>query len=367
MLNYASFFNLPDHLKKRQIIICDECSELEEEIIKNYSVSINYKQLTFLGVSFEKLKTEDSKKVIGWLSDTHQAIKTVIESFNGRARFEKNKIELTKQQQRKDIAEAISHTLNHWDDTQYIIEKDAEKVQITPYKIDKLSSCLFDFADVVVLMSATIVDKDIFAKNLGITKFKYIEIPSTFDAKKSPIYCHTKFPLSYKTLPTNLPKIIDLIEQIAENHKGEKGIIHTHSFAITQSVQNRLNSKRFLYREEGTNNESIIREHNLRTDDTVLVSPSLTMGLDLKGDLGKWQIIVKLPYPSLANKRVKMLFESEPDWYKMKMFVSLIQAAGRCTRTKEDESVTYILDGLSGSTIIQNRSILPGHFLARIM
>lgn len=367
VLNYASFFNLPDHLKKRQIIICDECSELEEEIIKNYSVSINYKQLTFLGVSFEKLKTEDSKKVIGWLSDTHQAIKTVIESFNGRARFEKNKIELTKQQQRKDIAEAISHTLNHWDDTQYIIEKDAEKVQITPYKIDKLSSCLFDFADVVVLMSATIVDKDIFAKNLGITKFKYIEILSTFDAKKSPIYCHTKFPLSYKTLPANLPKIIDLIEQIADNHKGEKGIIHTHSFAITQSVQNRLNSKRFLYREEGTNNESIIREHNLRTDDTVLVSPSLTMGLDLKGDLGKWQIIVKLPYPSLANKRVKMLFESEPDWYKMKMFVSLIQAAGRCTRTKEDESVTYILDGLSGSTIIQNRSILPGHFLARIM
>jgi Rad3-related DNA helicase len=91
------------------------------------------------------------------------------------------------------------------------------------------------------------------------------------------------------------------------------------------------------------------------------------MGLDLKGDLGKWQVIVKLPYPSLANKRVKMLFEKDPGWYKMKMFISLIQAAGRCTRTKEDESVTYILDGLSGKTIIENRSILPGHFLARIM
>lgn len=367
VLNYASFFNLPDHVKKRQIIVCDECSELEDEIVKNYSVVVNYKQLAYLGVEVEKLKSEDNNKVLGWLGDCFTAITEVIENFNDRARFEKNKIELLKQQQRRDLAEAVSHTLNHWGDAQYIVEKDAEKVSITPFKIDKLSSCLFDFAEVVILMSATIVDKDIFAKNLGITQYKYIEIPSTFDAKKSPILCHTKYPLSYKTLDTNLPKVIDLVEQIANNHKGEKGIIHTHSFAITQAVQKRLSSKRFLYREEGTNNESIIREHTLRTDDTVLVSPSLTMGLDLKGDLGKWQIIVKLPYPSLANKRVKMLFDKDPDWYKMKMFITLIQAAGRCTRTKEDESVTYILDGLSGKVIVQNKDILPKHFLARIV
>lgn len=367
VLNYASFFNLPDHVKKREIIVCDECSELEDEIVKNFSVLINYKQLAFLGVTVDKLRAEEPAKVLGWLGDTYQAVQDVVESFNGRSRFEKNKIELSKQQQRKDLAEAISHTINHWNDAQYIVEKDAEKVSITPFKIDKLTSCLFNFAEVVILMSATVVDRDIFAKNLGIKQFKYIEIPSTFDSKKSPIFCHNKYPLSHKTLDQNLPKIIDLVEAIANNHKGEKGIIHTHSFAITQSVQNRLSSKRFLYREEGTTNETIIREHSLRTDDTVLVSPSLTMGLDLKGDLGKWQIIIKLPYPSLGNKRVKMLFEKDPDWYKMKMFVSLIQAAGRCTRTAEDESVTYILDGLSGKIIAENKDILPGHFFARLM
>ena len=132
-------------------------------------------------------------------------------------------------------------------------------------------------------------------------------------------------------------------------------------------MQNRLSGRRFLYREEGTTNEAIVKEHELRTDPTVLVSPSLTMGLDLKGDLGKWQIIVKLPYPSLANKRVGMLFEKDKEWYKMKMFISLIQAAGRCTRTREDESVTYILDGLSGKVIIENSKILPKHFIDRVM
>ena len=367
VLNYASFFNLPDHLKTRQIIVCDECSELEDEIVKNFSAVINYRSFDYLGVSIDKLTSEVPKKVLGWLVDVCNSLENAIDEFSDRPRYEKHKVELVKQQQRKDLLEAIKHTIDHWDDAQYIVEKDAEKVTVTPLKIDKLTNCLFNFAEVVVLMSATIVDRDIFAKNLGITDYKYIELQSTFEAKKSPIVISSKYPLSHKTIDANLPKIIEEIQKIAEYHKKEKGIIHTHSFAITQALQNKLNGKRFLYREEGATNESIVKEHFLRTDPTVLVSPSLTMGLDLKGDYGKWQVIVKLPYLSLANKRIKLLSEKESDWSRMKMFISLIQAAGRCTRTKEDESVTYILDGLSAKVITQNRNILPGHFLNRIV
>jgi Rad3-related DNA helicase len=164
-----------------------------------------------------------------------------------------------------------------------------------------------------------------------------------------------------------LPEVAKITKGLSDHHSNEKGIIHTHSFAITQTMQKTLKGKRFLFREEGSTNETIIKEHALRTDATVLVSPSLTMGLDLKGDLGKWQVIIKLPYPSLASKRVKKLFESDPNWYKMKMFISLIQACGRCTRCAEDESATYILDGLSAKTIIENKNILPKHFLDRIV
>jgi len=90
------------------------------------------------------------------------------------------------------------------------------------------------------------------------------------------------------------------------------------------------------------------------------------MGLDLKGDLGKWQIIIKLPYLPLGNKRIKMLSEKDKDWYRMKMLITLIQAAGRCTRTKDDESCTYILDGLASKIINDCRDKLPKHFLDRI-
>jgi Rad3-related DNA helicase len=367
VLNYASFFNLPKHLKKRQIIVADECSELEDEIVKYYSATIDYRRLTVNNIEFEKLTSETPAKALGWLTDIAEKVKETIEAHKGRARYENNKIELIKQQFRKDLYDSIINIIDHWDKTQYIIEKDAEKATFTPLKIDTLSHCLFDYADVIVLMSATIVDKNIFAKSLGIKQFEYIEIESTFDPKKSPIYCHSKYPLNYKTLDTHLPQVVELANTISDVHKGEKGIIHTHSFVITQAVQKKLKNKRFLYREEGTTNETIIKEHTLRKDDTVLVSPSLTMGLDLKGDLGKWQIVIKMPYPSLASKRVKKLFEIDPGWYKMKMFISLIQACGRCTRSAEDESVTYILDGVSAKTILENRKILPKHFLDRIM
>jgi len=366
VLNYASFFNLPDHVKRRQIIVCDEASELEDEIVKNFSAVINYKSLAYLDVKYEKLTTETPKKVLGWLLDVQGSVEDAIDSFNERSRFEKNKIELGKQRQRKDLCDAIKHTINHWDDAQYIVEKDAEKVIVTPLKIDRLTHCLFDFAEVIVLMSATIVGRDIFTKNLGITDYEYIEVPSTFDPKRSPIIVGDKLPLGQKYIDKNLGKAIEECVKIANYHKDEKGIIHTHTFKITQELQKKLNGRRFLYREEGTTNETIVKEHYIRTDPTVLISPSLTMGLDLKGDLGKWQIILKLPYLPLGNKRIKMLQEQNPDWYRMKMLITLIQAAGRCTRTKEDESCTYIIDGLASKIIDECRDKLPKHFLDRI-
>lgn len=367
ILNYASFFNLPEHLKKRQIIVADECSELEDEIVKHYSAVIDYRKLIINGIECDKLTSETPAKALGWLTDLAHKVQEVIENHKGRARYENNKIELIKQQYRKDLYESIINIIDHWDKTQYIIEKDAEKAIFTPLKIDTLTHCLFDHAEVVVLMSATIVDKNIFAKTLGIKEFEYVEFDSTFDPKKSPIYCHSKYPLNKDTLEKNLPPILDMAKTLADAHTGEKGIIHTHSFVITQAAQKKLKGKRFLCREEGTTNETIVKEHSLRKDDTVLVSPSLTMGLDLKGDLGKWQIIIKMPYPSLASKRIAKLRELDSNWYKMKMFITLIQACGRCTRSAEDESRTYILDGISAKVIIDNRNILPKHFIDRIV
>ena len=175
-------------------------------------------------------------------------------------------------------------------------------------------------------MSATIIDHKHFAKSLGITDYEYIEVDSTFDTEKSPIYISSKYKPSYNTLQSMLPGICEQIKQITNHHKSDKGIIHTHTNAITSFLKERLGSDRYLYRDTNSTNEDILKIHSTVKDPTVLVSPSLVYGIDLKDDLARFQIIVKLPFLSLGSKRIKKLFELDKDWYENKMLNAVVQA-----------------------------------------
>ena len=50
-LNYNMFFALPDHLKKRQFLICDEASELEDQLVKEFTCKIEYKFLARMDIA----------------------------------------------------------------------------------------------------------------------------------------------------------------------------------------------------------------------------------------------------------------------------------------------------------------------------
>ena len=68
----------------------------------------------------------------------------------------------------------------------------------------KLTKYIFNYGDKVLLMSATIIDHKHFAKTLGITDYKYIEVDSTFEAEKAPIYINTKHKINHYNLKENI-------------------------------------------------------------------------------------------------------------------------------------------------------------------
>ena len=49
-LNYNMFFALPEHLKKRQFIVCDEASELEDQLVKEFTCNVSFEYLNKCGV-----------------------------------------------------------------------------------------------------------------------------------------------------------------------------------------------------------------------------------------------------------------------------------------------------------------------------
>ena len=77
---------------------------------------------------------------------------------------------------------------------------------------------------------------------------------------------------------------------------------------------------------------------------TVLLSPSMTEGIDLKGDLSRFQVICKVPYPWLGDPIVKKRMHKFPNWYSLKTAMTIVQAVGRSVRNSEDTAITYILD-----------------------
>jgi Rad3-related DNA helicase len=236
-----------------------------------------------------------------------------------------------------------------------------------PLKVNNLSNHLFKYADKVILMSATIIDPNNFCKSLGIDKFKYVEAESSFKAENAPIYCNTKFKLNYHNLKRNLPKVVDQIQEICNFHKNDKGIIHTHNNTITSHLSDNLTNKRFLIREPGVRNEMILEQHTLNNDPTVLISPSMSHGVDLKDNLARFQIIVKAPYLPTKDKRIERLMKEDFDWYTNKMLCSLIQSCGRGVRSHKDHCITYILDGAIVESVVNNKHKLPKYFIDRFL
>jgi len=367
--NYKMFSALPSHVKRRDFIICDEASELEEELVKQFSAEVVYAKLKYADVRFKPLITDDLLEARSWIADVRDSVDTRAKAIQTSIRerkgvptvAEKNRITLL-----KNLHTSLTQVDESWTDSEYIVDRTAEGVNFTPLRVDKLSKSIFDHGEKILLLSATIVDHKNFAKVLGITDYEYIEAPCTFDPKKSPIYVSTRYRLNYKNLKGLLPQICADIKKICDQHATEKGVIHTHSQEICDYLNTYFsNDDRFLFRKGKEKNEHILKQHSETTEATVLVSPSLTHGVDLKDDLARFQIIVKLPYAPLYNKRVSRLFENDKVWYQNKMLSTLVQTTGRATRSADDHSVTYILDGNTVDVLQKSLDKLPAHFISR--
>ena len=374
-LNYNMFFSLPDHVKKREYLICDEAAELEDQIVKEFSCQINFDLLKKSTVTIRPFPSDtDYGKVGKWVSTMCSDIEDRVDELRELITNKKGKLTPIKASEYKsemmtllNLHGSLRSIVDTWHDSEYLFERMPKGINFTPLKVDQLAKHLFDYADKVVLMSATIIDPANFCKTLGITKFKYVEAESSFDPTKAPIYANTKVKLNYNNIQANLPKIVQQIQDICKHHANDKGLIHTQTNTITKYLQDNLKCSRVLYREPGVRNEEILDIHYNTDKPTILASPSMSHGVDLKGDLAKFQIIIKAPYLPAKDKRVERMMKGDFNWYTNKMLGALIQACGRGVRSKNDQCVTYILDAAIVESIIKYKNRIPKYFLDRFV
>lgn len=237
-------------------------------------------------------------------------------------------------------------------------QKDLSLEPIWAYEY--LDKYIFSHYDMVFLMSGTILDKNLFChlNGLDVDKSSYYSIKSPFPVKNRPIIYMPLGKMSYANKEETFKRYIPYIKKILEKYKDKKGIIHTNSFELSNWIQKSIKDKRLIFH-DSTNKDVMLKMHFESDEPTVIVSPSVDTGVSFDDDLARFQIIAKVPYPSLASQKNKIRKSNNDDWYSWKTCTGLIQMIGRPVRSEEDYSDTIILDGSFGDILKYSSRFLP--------
>jgi Rad3-related DNA helicase len=251
---------------------------------------------------------------------------------------------------------------NNWVlETSYNEKLRQKELSLEPiWAYDYLDKYVFSHYDMVFLMSGTILDKNLFCQlnGLDVTKAVYYSIESPFPVKNRPIYYMPVGKMSFKQKEETFERYIPYIKKLLDKYSTSKGVIHTNSFELSNWIQKSIKDKRLIFH-DSTNKDEMLKMHCESDKPTVIVSPSMDTGVSFDDDLARFQIIAKVPYPTLGSQKNKMRQSNNPDWYSWKTVSGIIQMSGRPVRSNKDYADTIIIDGSFGDVMKHSSQFLP--------
>ena len=361
MTNLSYFLHETTYAKEsepRELLIIDECHNLEKELMSfvNVSLSSFYVKKNF-GLELPNFSTKSP--YVSWMKE--DLLPQMIKRFNDLKRIimyhkRKNDTEKTisigKDIQSLDRKiKSTTMFLSKWDSINWALNKEKDgpggiKISFKPINVSEFAKeHVFNFGNTNIMMSATILNKTVFCKSLGIPEdeCEFVSVGSPFDKDNRPIHYMPVGNMNNKLKKFTLPKIALAIKEILDSHKDEKGIIHTNSYENARYIYNSLKNPRLLVHTT-KNRDKVLEKHINSKEPTVIVTPSMTEGVDLKYELSRFQILCKVPYPYLLDKQIQLKMKMQPWWYNYETAKIVIQALGRSIRTEDDHAVSYILD-----------------------
>jgi Rad3-related DNA helicase len=400
VLNYTLallLFMLNNELKisKRKLIVFDECHTLEHHLTEFKALQIGEKRCRQFKVKFQTPKNE--YEAVEWLADIYKP--AVIKEYNSlkavvdeiMSRYEDGEaMERADAELINKLKDVVGHldSLNEYtamtiDEIleKYALIRDKSFFKFKPlYGKELFRQYINPMADRFLFMSSTILDKDAYCRDLGIppSEAAFISIDSEFELDNRPVIYSPTMKMTYgwdKDDKRNDRKVmISKIMEICETHSDESGVIHTGSFQVASWLIKELQGKvphHLMHHnpESDSSRDQVIEEftNNNGLQPCLLISPSVTEGLDLKDDRGRFSIIVKVPYPYLGDNWVKRRQELSKEWYTRQAMIGIIQATGRIVRSKTDWGYNYILDESFGSLAKMYSRNIPKWFKDSIL
>lgn len=364
-------------LTPRTMMVVDECHNTEVELGNFIEIVLSEHFCNqVLKLKVPNLTTQ--YQVFKWIVDVYKPkLTTVVNHYKKiieKLSLQKKMKEFLKVSSQYEVLDKhickLSRFISHYHKDNWVMNitttdvKNTKKFEFKPICVGPFSDqYLFRSADKVLMMSATIMNKSAFCETLGLKEsdVAFISIPSPFPVENRPIIASPIASMSYKNIDKGLPKMAQAVKAILAAHPNEKGIIHCHSYKIAQYLKRNIRSKRLLTH-TSQDREKKLKIHMAETRPTVLLSPSMQEGVDLKGDMSRFQILCKVPYPYLGDKLVKKRMHKWKWWYPLQTAKTIVQSVGRSVRSDTDTAVTYILDADWDRFWSKNKDIFPKGF-----
>lgn len=242
--------------------------------------------------------------------------------------------------------------------------EDRDCLQLTPVDISGMPPVFWPReVEKIVLMSATISPQDVATLGLDRKKVLYINCESPIEAARRPIVQDPQFYLRKENMEENSLKLANYIREVAGHHPGEKGVVHA-TYQLSRMLAPELeNNSRFIFhdREDKKDRYKEFRDSPAE-EGKVLIACGMYEGIDLPEDLGRWQIVAKIPWPSLGDAGIRYRAEQDPEWYLWETWKIVMQACGRICRTPQDNGVTIIPDSSFQRLLREGIHMIPEWF-----
>lgn len=360
--NYAYFFaerRYAGTLEKRQVLALDEVHRLEKELTRFVDLKISESMLEKYAPSILSVPDLRSlEELIEWTENTYVkeavtrlgVLKDLAEE-NPTDEFAKDAYALD--QHVGKILNALKDAKTNpkqwifWSDVDS--DKKTELIARPLHAAPFMEEMVFSGASLRIYASAYPGDKQVFCRSLGLNPetTPMIKLASDFPTKNRRVLVFGVGSMGRKNQETTFPLLLKAVLKIVNKHSAERGIVHGNSYDVCDKIYACLaeteHLPRLIYPKKADQREDAFNRH-AATPASILITPSMGEGFDFKDDLARWQIVPKIPWPSLGDRQVKAKSDLDPDWYSCEAVKSIIQICGRATRSMTDYSITYVLD-----------------------
>lgn len=377
----TAIFNFHSHLfggmvreSYKDVLIIDEAHNLISMLSEIYSVTIWKHKDKYPS------DTHTKDDIIEWLSDQILELNTHIRQARAiYGEFEKMPAgikKLTKERTRKKskyemirsgllVPQELFHiakTEKHYGKPIRGKHQVMECIEVRPITLKTVPHQMWPDSHVkkLILMSATIYDKDIERIGISRKRVKHIKSDSPIPSNNRQIIIDGLGHMSYNKKDKAIKPISDAILRLADKYKG-KGLIHI-TYSTANDFKKHLKGKRFIWH-TSENREEMYNKFINSTGNEILMACGMSEGIDLAGPDYEWQVIAKVVFPSLADKLQQYFVAKEKLIYDLEVVRTLVQQSGRICRTPTDTGTTYILDSCFKDFYIQNYKLFPSYFV----